>query len=145
MTVAGHPMHQTTVAKLESASRPTNVGEINAIASIFGVSMTALFDYSAEGQINLELAGLTTRLATISAEKARLEERVAALNTEYASVEALQRDLQERIDIEREIEEQLHRREDAGKFVILAKQDAYNVPAQHEATVDEFYGREGGR
>ena len=50
MTVAGHTMHQTTVAKLESASRPTNVGEIGAIASIFGVSMAALFDYSTEGQ-----------------------------------------------------------------------------------------------
>ena len=44
MTEAGYPMHQTTVAKMESAARPTNVGEVAALASIFGVAISQLFE-----------------------------------------------------------------------------------------------------
>ncbi len=43
MTAAGYPMHQTTVAKIESGSRPTSVGEVDALASIFGKSVASLF------------------------------------------------------------------------------------------------------
>jgi transcriptional regulator with XRE-family HTH domain len=102
MTDHGHPMHQTTVAKLESAIRPTNVGEINAIAAILGVSTAVLFDYSDDAQTLLELAGFTNRLAAITEEKNRLKLRLATLDAEYASVEALRRDLQQRIEEEEE-------------------------------------------
>ena len=139
MTVTGHSMHQTTIAKLENASRPTNVGEINAIATIFDVSMTALFDYSTEGQINLEVAGLENRLATISAEKTRLEQRLAALNTEFASVETLRQELEQQIEDEREAEEQ-HRRE--------VEQDAYDEMREREAMAEgaaEVYGDRGDK
>jgi transcriptional regulator with XRE-family HTH domain len=105
MTAAGHQMHQTTIAKLESASRPTNVGEIRAIASILGVPLAALLDYTAE---QTELAGLTARLAAITAEQLQLEQRLAKLNTEFASTEAQRRELLQRIEDEREAESAQH-------------------------------------
>lgn len=37
-------MHQTTVAKLESVTRPTSVEELGALAEIFGVSVKSLLD-----------------------------------------------------------------------------------------------------
>lgn len=43
MTVAGYQMHQSTVAKLENGSRPTNVGEIAALAAIFGMPIGHVF------------------------------------------------------------------------------------------------------
>jgi transcriptional regulator with XRE-family HTH domain len=43
MTAMGLPMHQTTVAKLESGSRPTSVAEVASLAAIFGVDMSELF------------------------------------------------------------------------------------------------------
>lgn len=40
---AGYSMHQTTVAKMESGARPTSVGEMAALAAIFGMSIDRLF------------------------------------------------------------------------------------------------------
>ena len=43
LTAAGYPMHQTTVAKMEGGSRPTNVGEVAALAAIFGIPIGSVF------------------------------------------------------------------------------------------------------
>jgi transcriptional regulator with XRE-family HTH domain len=42
MTDAGHPMHQTTVAKLENAARPTSVDELVALGHVLGVPIAEL-------------------------------------------------------------------------------------------------------
>lgn len=43
MTAEGFPMHQTTVAKLESGGRPTSIAELTALAALFGVPIPELF------------------------------------------------------------------------------------------------------
>lgn len=94
MTAAGYPLHQTTVAKLENGSRPTNVGEIAAFAMIFDISIAALFDPSDEdAPMHQQLMGLAYRLAGISNEKNRLKDRLAELETERVSTEVEYRDL----------------------------------------------------
>ena len=40
----GYPMHQSAIAKIESAGRPLRVNELAALARIFGVSPGDLFD-----------------------------------------------------------------------------------------------------
>lgn len=42
MTAAGYPMHLTTIAKLEAATRPTPVEEAYALAAIFELPVTEL-------------------------------------------------------------------------------------------------------
>jgi transcriptional regulator with XRE-family HTH domain len=42
MTAAGHRMHQTTVAKIESGDRPVTIGEAVALADVLGVILTEL-------------------------------------------------------------------------------------------------------
>lgn len=42
----GYEMHQVTVGKIETARRPTRVGEVAALASIFDVDVNALFQPS---------------------------------------------------------------------------------------------------
>jgi transcriptional regulator with XRE-family HTH domain len=42
MSAAGFPMHQSTVAKMESAGRPTSIGEVTALASLFQLPLTDL-------------------------------------------------------------------------------------------------------
>lgn len=101
MTAAGQPMHQTTVAKLEGGNRPTTVGELSAIASIFGIPIAALFD-TYETQDYAELATLANRLAGLAADKTKLAERLTALDAEYASVQAQYDDLQQRVERDEE-------------------------------------------
>jgi transcriptional regulator with XRE-family HTH domain len=88
MTAAGHSMHQTTVAKMESGARPTTIKELAAIATIFDISVAALFeDPLEETAMRQRLAGLAYRLAGISNEKNRLVDRIAELQAEWTSTE----------------------------------------------------------
>jgi hypothetical protein len=101
-------MHQTTVAKAESGTRPTNVAELAAIAMIFDISIAELFDpYSGDVQMYVQLEGLAYRLAAISNEKNRLEHRMAELQAEWTSTEIERRELANQITTrEQEREEQ---------------------------------------
>lgn len=97
MSAVGHPMHQTTVAKLESGSRPTNVGEVAALAAIFRLSIAALFDRSDDHMTRLkELAALAARLSAMAEERAKLTRRLAALDEEIESAQAEYGDLERR-------------------------------------------------
>lgn len=53
LTAAGYQMHQSTVAKMESGVRPTNVGEIAALAAIFGVPIGHVFSSDPEGDVDI--------------------------------------------------------------------------------------------
>lgn len=57
MATAGYPMHQTTVAKMESGARPTTVNEVAALAFIFGVPPSALLsDDDVNDLVNVRVA-----------------------------------------------------------------------------------------
>lgn len=92
MTVAGYSMHQTTIAKLEGGSRPTNVAEVAALAAIFNMPIEALFDDSEAAHLALEAASLSHRLAAIADESAALLKRMDEMR---AQREALQADVED--------------------------------------------------
>lgn len=98
MTAAGYAMHQTTVAKTESGTRPTNVGEIAALAAVFEMPIAALFDDSDDAQLVLDGAALWYRVAALLSEQTTLLERLDVVNEEIHSVQ-------------KEIEDHTHRLE----------------------------------
>jgi len=86
LTAAGHPMHQTTIAKLESGVRPTDVDEITAIAAIFGVAPATLFeDVSPETWLRQALHVYRSRVIQKTEERDRLRARLATLDAELHS------------------------------------------------------------
>jgi hypothetical protein len=58
----GFPMHQTTVAKLESGDRPLRVGEAVAVAAVFGMPFEALFHMPAQPGEPTTIAALREQL-----------------------------------------------------------------------------------
>jgi transcriptional regulator with XRE-family HTH domain len=107
MTAAGHQMHQTTVAKMESGARPTNIKELAAIAMLFDVSIAALFDPAEDAAMHQKLAVLAYKLAALSDEKNRLVHRLEEISAEWTSTEIERRELASQIiarDQEREEE-----------------------------------------
>ena len=69
MTAAGHPMHQTTVAKIESGNRPTPVGEIAALAAILDFSISLMFSPDNEvQQMLLKLMGAAAEVSMLGHE-----------------------------------------------------------------------------
>jgi transcriptional regulator with XRE-family HTH domain len=102
VTAAGYPMHQTTVAKLESGSRPTSVGEIAALAAIFRIPIGSFFatvddmdedmlrrltEASSEvGRLSREL---TDHLNAQKEIRARFTEAVKRLRTLYEAAAAM--------------------------------------------------------
>ena len=83
MTEAGYPMHQTTVAKLESGSRPTNVGEIAALAALFDTPVGALFGRKEDIEVQIKLTVLQSKVKTIADEQARIRARLTVLDAEH--------------------------------------------------------------
>lgn len=81
MTSAGYPMHQTTVAKMESGSRPTNVGEVAALAAIFGVPIGSVF--SADDEVDQMLL----RMSEATSEAARLAQELVDLTKKELEVQ----------------------------------------------------------
>lgn len=73
MTSAGYQMHQTTVAKMESGARPTNVGEVAALAAIFGIPIGRLFsdDAADDAQASAAMARLFDRWESARQESIR--------------------------------------------------------------------------
>lgn len=94
-------MHQTTVAKLEAGTRPTDVGEIAAIAAIFGIQPAVLFEDGPEGgRRRQHWRGLYSRLIEIVQERDRLRSRLDELDAEYESTETEYRQLERELDDE---------------------------------------------
>jgi transcriptional regulator with XRE-family HTH domain len=103
MTDAGHPMHQTTVTKLEKGTRPTSVAEVGALSTLFDVSIGAIFGGGDELDALRRMKASTTRIALIRAEiqrileerashQARIDELTAALQDETEVIKAIYRD-----------------------------------------------------
>lgn len=88
MTAAGHPMHQTTVAKLESGTRPTNVGEVAALAAIFGMPIATLFDDSDAAKLVLEAAALNYTMAALADELVTIKKRFDEVGAQRKSLES---------------------------------------------------------
>lgn len=44
LAAVGHPMHQTTISKIESGTRPTTIEELVAIAAVLKVRPASLVD-----------------------------------------------------------------------------------------------------
>ena len=70
LSAAGFPMHQTTIAKLESGARPTTISEAAALATIFAVTLDDMLGPVREGQ-------LAQRRIEIGAELSRVEAEIA--------------------------------------------------------------------
>jgi transcriptional regulator with XRE-family HTH domain len=87
LTEGGLPMHQTTVAKMESASRPTSLGEAAALASLFEVPIERFLETPKEVWGHLQLAGIAHELASKATELAALEDRRRALVEEAEELE----------------------------------------------------------
>lgn len=81
MTAAGHPMHQTTVAKLENGTRPTSVAEASSLASIYGISTGSLFGDTTPHDVSSSGSALFEKWAFMESEAVRARERAdKALN-----------------------------------------------------------------
>lgn len=69
MTAAGHPLHQTTVAKIESGNRPTPVGEIAVLAAILDAPIAMMFSPDEEvEQMLLKLSAAAAEMNNIMRE-----------------------------------------------------------------------------
>lgn len=86
MTDAGFPLHQTTVTKLENGTRPTNVGEVGALAELFGVSVATLFADPDELGSVIRTKTLQTRVRVMEADLTRVELQAAELMDRRASL-----------------------------------------------------------
>ena len=71
MTRRGFAMHQTTIAKLESASRPTTLGELSELARLFRVNPLELMDLNAA--VARDSMDFQARLRTLDAHAVALE------------------------------------------------------------------------
>lgn len=92
MTNAGYPMHQTTVAKLESAGRPTSVGEVAVLATLFGVPISSLFGIT-EGDVDAHRQQMRLHLLAVADENARYVaegmKRMASIELATAQIRAV--------------------------------------------------------
>jgi transcriptional regulator with XRE-family HTH domain len=82
LTAAGFPIHQTTVAKMEGGTRPTNVGEIAALAELFDVPIGTLFDRTPDMEHELRLMAAQRAIEAMNLEKAQLQQRLKELEKE---------------------------------------------------------------
>ena len=114
LTAAGYPMTQTVVSKLESAVRPTSVGEVAAIAAEFDIPVTDLFATSDGERLRLELAGLASTLDAIRDEKVRLQARLAALDGQYIAIKADHRELVQQLPSRTRAAKDLEQADEAG-------------------------------
>lgn len=92
MTDLGLPMHQTTVAKIETGSRPTSIREAEALSVIFGMDMVSLLvDADPElAAARLEVVRLLGELDALRAEMLRVEaSRVELEHREARTMELL--------------------------------------------------------
>lgn len=80
MAEVGFQMHQTTVAKLENGTRPTNVGEIAALAALLEVPIGALFGTADHAEKQREVQTLQFRLKGLEAESEAIFEKRAELD-----------------------------------------------------------------
>lgn len=82
LAAAGSPMHQSTVAKIESATRPTPVGEVANLAGIFGEPVAGLLGdeldpfTAALATARWDVVGAMGSLAQVMEREAQLRERL---------------------------------------------------------------------
>lgn len=81
MAAHGYPMHQVTVGKIENANRPTSVGEVAALALIFGVEPRDLLQLTPADR---DMAAVDEALRALQAKKAELK----AVNEQIAELMA---------------------------------------------------------
>ncbi len=107
---AGHPLSQSSVAKLEGATRPTSVAEVAAIAAIFDVPIWALFGVGEEGEsieLYMKRSRMVGEIKRIDVEKSILQKQIAALDERRDAVEAERRHLSREVSLRED--EQLER------------------------------------
>ena len=94
LSFAGCPMHQTTVAKMESGSRPTTITELAALAQVFRVPIHSLLPATG-GEVSatqVKVAELAMQVNALTASVAALEEElVMARRRERALVNEFDR------------------------------------------------------
>lgn len=78
MSQHGHRMHQTTVAALESASRPIRVDEVETLAAIFNTSPVVLVEPPLDAR-RLSAAQLQGLIERATGEVAQAHEQLARL------------------------------------------------------------------
>lgn len=84
MTAAGYVMHQTTLAKIESGGRPTSVGELAALATVFEVTAAELLAVDTPSDYAM-LAAIASRITMQERELAALVERQETLRAQIAA------------------------------------------------------------
>mgnify|MGYP003608491649 CR=1 FL=1 len=98
MSDAGHPMHQTTLAKIESGTRPTSVAELGALSTLLEVSIGSLFGSADQLEKQMELRGLDYQIRSLSAEHRRTEEQLVLLQHRIVEIRHEQHELQVEYD-----------------------------------------------
>ena len=88
MTEAGHPMHQTTVAKLENGNRPTSVSEVGALATLFGVAIGSLFGDPQRVAKQMRLKALEYRMTSLTVEAEELVVKLDAIKQRQSELVA---------------------------------------------------------
>ena len=79
MTDAGHPMHQTTLAKLESGIRPTSVDELVALGALLNVNPRDLIRVPSEQGAEREVDEAMLALQEVTAEMEEIDREMEAL------------------------------------------------------------------
>ena len=79
MTDAGYPMHQTTLAKLESGVRPTSVDELVALGALLNVDPRDLIRVPADQGAEREVGEAMLALQEVTAEMEEINREMEAL------------------------------------------------------------------
>ena len=92
LSAVGRSYHQTTIAKLESGSRPTPIEELYTLAAILDVDVADLVSPDPGRAVRRQIAGLT-------GEARQLADELQALAVRQATLQARQK------EVDRELEE----------------------------------------
>lgn len=98
LSMSGRSYVQSTVAKIEKAMRPTRVGELYLLASIFNVEVTDLFTPAEGHGLVAELRALENTITHLQSEIAVTEARTHERHRELAVARTEHRRLLERIE-----------------------------------------------
>ena len=85
MTSAGFAMHQSTVTKLESGVRPTSVGELAALAALFGLQPDQLLGGAEDQQVeaDAESVYLTARTSVLAEAEREAERNLTRIRESF--------------------------------------------------------------
>lgn len=101
MTAVGYPLHQTTIAKLESGTRPTSVEEMLVLGAVMGVPVSEFLEpgrpRSAEQEVAHELSSVEALMGQIKLRRTELQAQLAATDAELEDVLTLRAELLHRL------------------------------------------------